>query len=103
MLTGRNLHLPCDLALGPTPDERDETGILDYLCALRKHLQTVHNFARAHLQQAFTRMKTRYDMRAYGGGFSEGQQVWLYNPARKRGSRLSCSGLGRGPTWSSSG
>lgn len=86
MVTGRNLRLPTDLALGPTPDgEHAEGSVSSYLVALHARLEAVHRFARRHMKQAFTRMKTRYDRRATDGGFAEGQSVWLFNPARKRG------------------
>ncbi|XP_064475697.1 uncharacterized protein LOC135389591 [Ornithodoros turicata] len=86
MLTGRELRLPSDLALASTPDtEHTATSPSAYLHTLRSRLEIVHRFARHHMQQAFTRMKTHYDLKASGGGFSEGQSVWLYNPTRKRG------------------
>ncbi|XP_064462662.1 uncharacterized protein LOC135373374 [Ornithodoros turicata] len=85
LLTGRELRLPSDLVFGRTPDSEAASSTGTYLRTLRARLDIVHKFARDRMRQAFTRMKTRYDLRANGGGFSEGQLVWLYNPVRRRG------------------
>ncbi|GBM89897.1 hypothetical protein AVEN_172172-1 [Araneus ventricosus] len=48
-------------------------------------LESVHAFARERIKLASERMKTRYDSGATGHHFKEGDQVWMYNPKRRRG------------------
>ncbi|GBM15300.1 hypothetical protein AVEN_210932-1 [Araneus ventricosus] len=80
MLFGRTLRLPCDILFGRpsvTPSSPNE-----YLNSLEARLESVHAFARERIKLASERMKTRYDS---GHHFKEGDQVWMYNPKRRRG------------------
>ncbi|GBN64392.1 hypothetical protein AVEN_67941-1 [Araneus ventricosus] len=83
MLFGRTLRLHCDILFGRpsgkpfSPDE--------YLNNLEARLESVHAFARERIKLASERMKTRYDSGATDHHFKDGDQVWLYNPKRRRG------------------
>ncbi|GBO01258.1 hypothetical protein AVEN_207575-1 [Araneus ventricosus] len=83
MLFCRTLRLPCDILFGPpseTPSSPNE-----YIKNLEARLECVHAFARERNKLASERMKTRYDSRATGHHFKEGDLVWMYNPRRRRG------------------
>ncbi|GBN08841.1 hypothetical protein AVEN_267221-1 [Araneus ventricosus] len=51
---------------------------------LEAHLESVQMFARERIKLASERMKTFYDSGAIGHHFKEGDQVWMYNPKRRR-------------------
>ncbi|GBN14851.1 hypothetical protein AVEN_165667-1 [Araneus ventricosus] len=83
MLFGGTLRLPCDILFerpSDTPSSPNE-----YLNNLEARLESVHAFARERIKLASERMKTRYDSGATDHHFKEGDQVWLYNPKRRRG------------------
>ncbi|KAJ8934594.1 hypothetical protein NQ318_006416 [Aromia moschata] len=63
IVMGRELRLPCDLKFGCTPG--DDVAGEDY--------------------GASDRMKETYDINANDGRYQPGNQVWLYNPQRRRG------------------
>ncbi|GFU52108.1 kinectin [Trichonephila clavipes] len=45
----------------------------------------MHHLARERIGMASERMKTRYDARATGHDFYEGNKVWLWNTKRRKG------------------
>ncbi|GFV21298.1 kinectin [Trichonephila clavipes] len=48
-------------------------------------MEEMHHLARKRIGMASEKMKTRYDARATGHDFREGDKVWLWNPKlRKR-------------------
>ncbi|GBM95237.1 hypothetical protein AVEN_162463-1 [Araneus ventricosus] len=57
----------------------------EYLNNLEARLEGVHAFGRKLIKLASERMKTRYDSGATDHHFNEGDQVWMYNPKRRRG------------------
>ncbi|GBM51784.1 hypothetical protein AVEN_109827-1 [Araneus ventricosus] len=84
MLFDRTLRLPCDIRFGRPSDTPSSSN--EYLNNLEAHLESVHAFARERIKLASERMKTRYDSGAIHHHFKEGDQVWMYNPKRRRGS-----------------
>ncbi|GBO31697.1 hypothetical protein AVEN_36944-1 [Araneus ventricosus] len=83
MLFGRTLRLPCDILFGRPSDMPSSPN--EYLNNLEARLESVHAFTRERIKLASERMKTRYDSGATGHHFKEGDQVWMYNPKRRRG------------------
>jgi len=77
------LRLPSDLLFGCPKIE--DTEVNDYAEDLRRRLQTIHYGVRNKIKMESDRMKARYDLRVNGRTFVEGEQVWLYNPTRKKG------------------
>ncbi|KFM64799.1 hypothetical protein X975_19283, partial [Stegodyphus mimosarum] len=72
MLIGRDLHLSCDFlsdrpADAPSSPEK-------YIQDLQARFEVMHNFARERVNLATEKMKTRYDMRATGHRFNEGDK-----------------------------
>ncbi|KFM64235.1 Retrovirus-related Pol polyprotein from transposon 412, partial [Stegodyphus mimosarum] len=80
MLFGRDLRLPCVLLFGRPPDAPSLPE--EYIQNLKVRFEVMHNFARERLNLATEKMKTRYDMRAAGHRFNEGDKVWLWNLIR---------------------
>ncbi|KAF8778878.1 hypothetical protein HNY73_015561 [Argiope bruennichi] len=70
MLFGRELRLPCDLLFGRPPDVPSSPE--EYVHELQERLESVHEFARNRIDIATEKMKTRYDTRATGHEFHEG-------------------------------
>ncbi|GFW48863.1 retrovirus-related Pol polyprotein from transposon 412 [Trichonephila clavipes] len=75
MLFGRDLRLPPD-----TPSSPEE-----YVQNLQARFEDVHNLARERINLRTEKMKTRYDTKATGHQFKEGDKVWFYNPTRRKG------------------
>ncbi|GFT49814.1 retrovirus-related Pol polyprotein from transposon 412 [Trichonephila clavipes] len=83
MLFGRDLRLPCDLLFGRPPDTPSSPE--EYVQNLQARFEDVHNLARERINLRTEKMKTRYDTKATGHQFKEGDKVWFYNPTRRTG------------------
>ncbi|GBM44907.1 Retrovirus-related Pol polyprotein from transposon 412 [Araneus ventricosus] len=83
MLFGRTLRLPGDILFGRPSDTPSSPN--EKLNNLEARLESVHVFPRDRTKLASERMKTRYDSGATGHHFKEVDQVWMYNPKRRRG------------------
>ncbi|KAJ8941537.1 hypothetical protein NQ318_010305 [Aromia moschata] len=83
IVMGRELRLPCDLKFGCTPG--DDVAGEDYVSTLRQRMDDIHERVRSNIQGASNRMKETYDISANDGRYQPGNQVWLYNPQRRRG------------------
>ena len=82
MMFGREVKLPIDLVLGPPPETYESSE--EYIHELRRQIDKVHNLARENLKVSSSNQK-QYDHRSRKVGFSEGDLVWYYCPARKKG------------------
>ncbi|KAJ8955166.1 hypothetical protein NQ318_009059 [Aromia moschata] len=78
IVMGRELRLPCDLKFSCTPG--DDVAGEDYVSTLRQRMDDIHERVRAS-----DRMKETYDINANDGRYQPGNQVWSYNPQRRRG------------------
>ncbi|GFX77639.1 retrovirus-related Pol polyprotein from transposon 412 [Trichonephila clavipes] len=83
MLFGRDLRLPCDLLFCRPPDTPSSPE--EYVQNLQARFEDVHNLARERINLRTEKMKTRYDTKATGHQFKEGDKVWFYNPTRRKG------------------
>ena len=83
MMFGRELRLPVDLVVeGPAVEDKVAT---DFAQGLRQNLQEAHERPRECLRQSARHQKRTYDRKVHGQGLEEGQFVWLFNNARKKG------------------
>lgn len=92
IIFGRNIRLPCDILFGVKPEA--EQCLTDYVVCLEKKMADIHNSARSSLKINSNNMKARYDKKSNSSGFQPNEQVWLFNPSRKKGT---CSKLT--PKW----
>ncbi|GFV09002.1 retrovirus-related Pol polyprotein from transposon 412 [Trichonephila clavipes] len=69
---------PCDLLFGRPPDTPSSPE--EYVQNLQARFEDVHNLARERINLRTEKMKTRYDTKATGLQFKEGDKVWFYNP-----------------------
>ncbi|GFT74516.1 retrovirus-related Pol polyprotein from transposon 412 [Trichonephila clavipes] len=83
MLFGRDLRLPCDLLFGRPPDTPSSPE--EYVQNLQARFEDVHHLTRERINLRTEKMKTRYDTKATGHQFKEGDKVWFYNPTRRKG------------------
>ncbi|GFW27160.1 hypothetical protein TNCV_93861 [Trichonephila clavipes] len=83
MLFGRDLRLPCDLLFGRPSDTSSSPE--EYVQNLQARFEDVHNLARERINLSTEKMKTRYETKATGHQFKEGDKVWFYNPTRRKG------------------
>ncbi|KAJ8947677.1 hypothetical protein NQ318_009561 [Aromia moschata] len=63
----------------------DDVAGEDYVSTLRQRMDDIHERVRSNIQGASDRMKETYDINANDGRYQPGNQVWLYNPQRRRG------------------
>ncbi|GFU08047.1 retrovirus-related Pol polyprotein from transposon 412 [Trichonephila clavipes] len=75
MLFGRDLRLPADLLFSRPPDA--PLAPEEYIEKLQARMEVMHHLARERIGMASEKMKTRYDARATGHEFREGNKVWL--------------------------
>ncbi|GFV07369.1 retrovirus-related Pol polyprotein from transposon 412 [Trichonephila clavipes] len=80
---GRDLRLPADILFSRTPDA--PLAPEEYIEKLQARVEEMHHLARERIDMASEKMKTRYDARATGHDFHEGDKVWLWNPKRRKG------------------
>ncbi|GFX27805.1 hypothetical protein TNCV_2614651 [Trichonephila clavipes] len=83
MLFARDLHLPADLLFSRPPDA--PLAPEEYIEKLQAWMEEMHHLARERIGMASEKMKSRYDARATGHDFHEGDKVWLWNPKRRKG------------------
>ncbi|GFV97331.1 retrovirus-related Pol polyprotein from transposon 412 [Trichonephila clavipes] len=83
MLFGRDLRLTADLLFSRPPDA--PLAPEDFIEKLEARMEEMHHLARERIGMASEKMKTRYDARATGHDFHEGDKVWLWNPKRRKG------------------
>ncbi|GBM61238.1 hypothetical protein AVEN_145415-1 [Araneus ventricosus] len=93
MLSSRTLRLLCDILFGRPNDTPSSPN--EYLNNLEACFEREHAFARERIKLSSERMKTRYDSRSTDHHFKEGNQVWMYNPKRRRGDPEAATELGR--------
>lgn len=80
---GRELKLPADLAFGSPKETAHDVPL--YALELKERLHKTHKIARENLHLAASSMKTRYDLKKNQCCFIPGDDVWFYNPKRKKG------------------
>jgi hypothetical protein len=88
LMMGREVSLPIDLmveTLSEDEDEDDDDLVSDFALELRERLRQAHERARKVLHSSSLRQKRNYDRRSHGGGFEEGEFVWLFSHQRKPG------------------
>ncbi|GFT36283.1 retrovirus-related Pol polyprotein from transposon 412 [Trichonephila clavipes] len=83
MFFGLDLRLPADLLFSRSPDA--PLAPEEYIEKLQERIEEMHHLARERIGTASEKMKTRYDARATGHDFREGDKVWLWNPKRRKG------------------
>ncbi|GFV62887.1 retrovirus-related Pol polyprotein from transposon 412 [Trichonephila clavipes] len=82
MLFGRDLRLPKDLLFSQPPDA--PLAPKEYIQNFQAWMEEMHHLAKEGVGMDSEKMKTRYDARAAGHDFHEGDKVWLWNPKRRK-------------------
>ena len=83
MMLGRETSLPIDLINEFPKHELGEE--LDYAEELRDRIQSAHERASEHLKASARRQNQGYDRNVSGRSLKEGDFVWVYNFAKKKG------------------
>ncbi|GFX93634.1 retrovirus-related Pol polyprotein from transposon 412 [Trichonephila clavipes] len=91
MLFEWDLRLLADLLFSRPPDAPWH---LRYIEKLQARMEEMHHLARERIDISSEKMKTRYDARATGHDFHEGDKVWLWNPKRHKGLSKAADKLG---------
>ena len=96
LMIGRELRVPVDLLFEKPPDVQTIC-TTEYVRAQRTRLCNVRAQAAANLKVSAETMKQRSDAKATMEPLKEGDQVWLYNPLRKKGVSPKLSSPWDGP------
>ena len=87
MMLGREAELPADLLFGPPPQRNpEEVEPHHYIQELEERLHLVHSVAREQLVGAAEQQRRGYEINLKELRYEEGDLVWLYQPAVKRGT-----------------
>ncbi|GFU58545.1 retrovirus-related Pol polyprotein from transposon 412 [Trichonephila clavipes] len=92
---GRDLRLPTDLLFSRPPDAPLAPD--EYIEKLQARMEKMHHLARERTSMASEKMRTRYDARATGHDFHEGDKVWLWNSKCRKGLSLKLQTNWKGP------
>ncbi|PIK61118.1 Retrovirus-related Pol polyprotein from transposon [Apostichopus japonicus] len=85
ILMGRRASIPVTL-LTEKPDMRDQANTYcDYVERLESRLEKVHQSARNHLDLTNVWKTKTYDRNSSLRSYQEGDNIWLYEPKRKKG------------------
>ena len=95
MMYGREVAMPVDVMLPPTPDEQMSPH--EYVQKLKNKLLYVYSLARKSLKKAAERQSSLYNRRKFGDNFEEGSLVWYANKLRKKGVSPKLQPKWRGP------
>ncbi|CAB4012519.1 Retrovirus-related Pol poly from transposon, partial [Paramuricea clavata] len=87
----------CSLLVYERPDPEVVESYSTYVRELQENLQVTHDFARKYIDQSFESMRKRYDVDSSACIFNEGDQVWLYNPRKKKGRSVKLMRPWEGP------
>ena len=89
MMFGSNVSLPLDAVVASPAEERcgdlDSENCDDYVGNLKQRLRAAHDFARIKLRKSAQYQEHQYNLKADKRSLSQGQPVWLYDPAKTRG------------------
>ena len=97
LMIGRDLRLPLDLLIERPPDDQDECTTSEFVRRQRDRMCTVRAQVEGNLKISADTMKQRKDIKATVESLGEDDQVWLYNPKRKKGQSPKLSSPWEGP------
>lgn len=95
MMYGRELAMPVDVMIGPSPDQ--PLSPLEYVKKLRERLTYAYRMARENLRRSAERQKKLYDRKKTSATYREGDPVWYLNKIRKKGVTPKLQPKWRGP------
>ena len=98
LMLGRDPNLPLDMLLERPPDSQGEVHTTtEFARDLRDRMSEVRSTVANNLKMSAETMKRRKDEKAIGNPYIEGDQVWLFNPRRKKGQSPKLSSHWEGP------
>ena len=98
LMLGRDLNLPLDMLMERPPDSQgDVHTTTEFARNLRIHMSAIRFTVANNLKMSAETMKRRKDAKATANQYIEGDQVWLYNPRRKKGQSPKFSSPWEGP------
>ena len=95
LMFGRELSMPVDVMIGPTPDQ--PLNQFDYVKQLQQRLTDAYKLARMNLKMSASRQSKYYNARRHGDELTEGSAVWYANKLRKKGISPKLQPKWRGP------
>ena len=97
-MIGRELRLPLDLLFERPPDAQHTPTTTEYVRVQRDRMRIVRAQTEDNLKVAAGTMKRRTDLKASSlDPLQENDEVWLYNPKRKKGQSPKLSSPWEGP------
>ena len=96
LMMGRDLRVPVDMLFERPPDTQPVC-TAEYVKTQRDRMASIRAQTAANLKVSAETMKQRVDTKATMEPLEEGDQVWLYNPQRKKGLSPKLSSPWDGP------
>ena len=97
LMLGRDLRLPLDLLFEGPPDDPVDQLTTEYARSQRDRMRVIRAQVADNVRLSAETMKQRKDIRATLEPLKENDQVWLYNPRRKKGHSPKLSSPWDGP------
>ena len=97
LMLGRDLRLPLDLLFERPPDDPVDHLLTDYVRSQRDRMRVIREQVAGNVKISAETMKQRKDIKATLEPLKENDQVWLYNPRRKKGQSPKLSSPWDGP------
>ena len=97
LMLGRDLRLPLDLLFEGPPNEPVEQPTTEYVRSQRDRMRVIRAQVADNVNISAETMKQRKDIRSTMEQLKENDQVWLYNPRRKKGQSPKLSSPWDGP------
>ena len=83
LMLGKETNVPLTLMVGSPPNS--PLSPVDYVADLESRVKQAYELVEQHVKGQQLRQKAGYDKRVHGGGFAQGDKVWLFTPLRRRG------------------
>ena len=98
LMLGHDPNLPLDMLIERPPDARDDkVTTTEFAKSLRERMSEIRSTVASNLAVSAETMKQRKDAKATMRPLNEGDQVWLYNPRRKKGQSPKLASPWEGP------
>ena len=97
MVLGRNTTMPSQAFIERPSDDTVDNDPENYVVHLQETLVKVHEVARKNLKKQAVYRKKYYDTKAKSRQLTQGQAVWLHDPARKPGVCTKLANRWKGP------
>ena len=95
LVYGRELSMPVDIMIGPSPDGAIRCD--EHVTKIKERLEYAYELCRKHLKRGAERQARLYSPKVHGNKFNIGDKVWMMEKRRKKGVSPKLQPKWRGP------